>query len=80
MSQIKYFPLQLHDRYLSVTLEIGPHYETISFSAFIYHKIINKDIEMFYLNSTLNFGILPVLVFQSEVYYKVHKLLAGLTA
>ena len=35
---------------------------------------------MFYLNSTLNFGILPVLVFQSEVYYKVDKLLAGLTA
>ena len=35
---------------------------------------------MFYLNSTLNFGIPPVLVFQLEVYYKVYRLLTGLTA
>ena len=28
-------------------------------------------VEMFYLNSTLNFGIPPVLVFQLEVYYQV---------
>ena len=35
---------------------------------------------MFYLNSTLNFGISPVLVFQLEVYYKVDRLLTGLTA
>ena len=35
---------------------------------------------MFYLNSTLNFGILPVLVFQLEVYYKVDRLLTGLPA
>ena len=35
---------------------------------------------MFYLNSTLNFGILPELVFQLEVYYKVDRLLTGLTA
>ena len=35
---------------------------------------------MFYLNSTLNFGIAPVLVFQLEVYYVVDRLLAGLTA
>ena len=35
---------------------------------------------MFYLNSTLNFGILPLLVFQLEVYYKVDRLLTGLTA
>ena len=35
---------------------------------------------MFYLNSTLNFGIPPVLVFQSEVYYNVDRLLNGLTA
>ena len=35
---------------------------------------------MFYLNSTLNFGIpLVVLVFQLEVYYKVDRLLTGLT-
>ena len=37
---------------------------------------------MFYLNSTLNFGIPPVLVFQLEVYYKLDRdrLLTGLTA
>ena len=35
---------------------------------------------MFYLNSTLNFGIPPLLVFQLEVYYKVDRLLTGLTA
>ena len=35
---------------------------------------------MFYLNSTLNFGIPPVLVFQLEVYYKVDRFLTGLTA
>ena len=35
---------------------------------------------MFYLNSTLNFGILPVLVVQSKVYNKVDRLLTGLTA
>ena len=39
-----------------------------------------NGIEMFYLNSTLNFGIPPVLVFQLEVYYKVDRLLTGLTA
>ena len=37
-------------------------------------------LEMSYLNSTLNFGIPPVLVFQLEVYYKVDRLLTGLTA
>ena len=35
---------------------------------------------MFYLNSTLNFGISPVLVFQLEVHYKVDRLLTGLIA
>ena len=39
-----------------------------------------RNVEMFYLNSTLNFGIPPVLVFQLEVYYVVDRLLAGLTA
>ena len=38
------------------------------------------DLEMFYLNSTLNFEIPLVLVFQLEVYYKVDRLLIGLTA
>ena len=37
-------------------------------------------IEMFYMNSTLIFGIPPVLVFQLEVYYKVERLLTGPTA
>ena len=37
-------------------------------------------LEMFYLNSTLNFGIPTVLVFQLEVYYKVDRLQTGLTA
>ena len=40
---------------------------------FVFH------VEMFYLNSTF-YGILPVLVFQLEVYYKVDRLLTGLTA
>ena len=35
---------------------------------------------MFYLNSTLNFGIPTALVFQLDVYYKVDRLLTGLTA
>ena len=35
---------------------------------------------MFSWNSTLNFGIAPVLVFQLDVYYKVDRLLTGLTA
>ena len=37
-------------------------------------------LEMFYLNSTLNFGIPPVLVFQLEVCYRVDRLLTGKTA
>ena len=35
---------------------------------------------MFYLNSTLNFGIPPVLAFQLDVYYKVDRLLTGIIA
>ena len=35
---------------------------------------------MFYLNSTLNFEIPIVLVFHLEVYYKVDRLLTGLSA
>ena len=41
---------------------------------------IDKNLEMFYLNSTINFGIPLVLVFQLEVYYKVDRLLTGPTA
>ena len=37
-------------------------------------------VEMFYLNSALNFGIPLVLVFQLEVYYKLDRLLTGQTA
>ena len=41
-----------------------------------------KEVEIFYLNSTLNFGIPPVLVFQFEVYGKsmVDRLPSGITA
>ena len=39
-----------------------------------------QQLEMLYLNSTLNFGIPPVLVFQLEGYYEVDRLLNGLTA
>ena len=35
---------------------------------------------MFYLNSTLNFGIPIVFVFELEVYYKADRLLTSLTA
>ena len=44
------------------------------------HYFSLKELEMFYLNSTLNFVILSVLVFQLEVYYRVDRLLTGLTA
>ena len=40
----------------------------------------NQELEMFYLNSTLDFGIPPILVFQLEDYYKVDRLLTGITA
>ena len=43
-------------------------------------EINKKNLDMFYLNSTLNFGIPPALVFHLEVYYKVDRLLTGLTA
>ena len=43
-------------------------------------KLLIILIEMFYLNSILNFGIPPVLVFQLEVYYQVDRLLTGLPA
>ena len=35
---------------------------------------------MLYLNSTLNFGIQLVMVFQWEVYYMVDRVLNGLAA
>ena len=35
---------------------------------------------MFYLNSTLNIGIPPVMLFHWEVYYMVDRLLPGLAA
>ena len=41
---------------------------------------IQSQLEVFYLNSTLNFGIPPVLVFQLEVCYRVDRLLTGITA
>ena len=41
---------------------------------------ITNYLEIFYLNSALNFGIPPVLVFHLEVYYKEDRLLTGITA
>ena len=65
--------MQMHHFYIPLT-NVGGSIVT---------KIISNNfeqIEMFYLNSTLKFGIPPVLVFQLEVYYKVDRLLTGLTA
>ena len=45
--------------------------------SFISHT--QRRIEMFYLNSTLNFGIPPVVLFQLEIY-KLDILLTGITA
>ena len=42
--------------------------------------VFEITLEMFYLNTTWDFGIPSVLVFQLEVYYKVDRLLTGLTA
>ena len=42
--------------------------------------ILHLNLEMFYLNSTLYFGIPLVLVFQLEVDYKVDRLLTSPTA
>ena len=47
---------------------------------FLVELLNNFKIELFYLNSTLNFGIPIVFVFQLEVYYKADRLLTGLTA
>ena len=46
----------------------------------IEYSHLQFSLELFYLNSTLNFGIPKVLVFQLEVYYKVNRLLTGLPA
>ena len=48
-------------------------------SCFSHNGEGGTNIEIFYLNSALNFGIPAVLVFQLEVYYKVDRLLTGLT-
>ena len=46
----------------------------------LHERYLSDEVEMFYLNSTLNFVIPPVFVFQLEVYSKVDRLLTGLTA
>ena len=43
-------------------------------------SFIDRDVVFEFQNSTLNFGIPPVLVYQLEVYYKVDRLLTALTA
>ena len=54
----------------------------LSLLAYCHYYMQERNcIEMFYLNSTLNFGIPPGFVFQLEIYYKkVDRLLNGLTA
>ena len=77
----------------TIFLDILWQEQNTYYTQFLFYRVIflhqcnmyfyaNSDIEleMFYLNSTQNFGILPVLVFQIEVYYKVDRLLTGLTA
>ena len=59
---------------------VGDHDLTSRGHVDTHHILIYNKLEMFYLNSILNFGILPVLVFQLEVYYKEDRLLTGLTA
>ena len=46
----------------------------------MFWRNINLMVKYVLFKSTLNFGIPPVLIFQLEVYYKVDRLLTGLTA
>ena len=45
-----------------------------------YENLILGKVESFYYWTTINFEIPAALVFQLEVYYKVDRLLTGLTA
>ena len=69
----------------------GQFLETLSNNMYIWIKLTILHLTMtdyqgfnnifvFYLNSTSNFGIPPVLVFQLEVYCKVDRILTGVTA
>ena len=68
-----FLQLWLHtDRIIETILYLKPVMKTKFLASWM--------VEMFYLSSTLNFGIPSVLVFQLQVYYKVDRLLTGLTA
>ena len=43
-------------------------------------ELSSSELESFYCWTTLNFEIPEALVFQLEVYYRVDRLLTGLTA
>ena len=67
--------------YIFITGDFELRFVTSEYDFFKYIFHCSKfSVEMFYLNSTLNFGIPPVLVFQLEVYYQADRLLTGLTA
>ena len=51
----------------------------VSSESYSIYVLSMLGLEMFYLNSILNFVILPELVFKVVVYYKVDRLLTGLT-
>ena len=46
----------------------------------LHHSAVKFKLESVYLNTTLNFKIPAALVFQLEGFYKVGRLLTGLTA
>ena len=68
----------------SLCKEKNMNVKSMSYTGKVLWTVWELDVEdyeiLFYLNSTLNFGIPPVLVFQLEVYYKEDRLLTGLTA
>ena len=71
--------IQCHKvRRITLIIFFSSNVRDISFGLIQNHFIIG--LEMFYLNSTLNFGIPQVLVFQLEVYYELDRLLTGLIA
>ena len=83
---VKYAPFLLYNILNYILALAGGHYKYKTFALapagscrpnLTQHKDV---LELFYLNSTLNFEIPPVLIFQIEVYYDVDRLLTGLTA
>ena len=85
MDVIRGFFVILFDTLPCLTLTFNGIRDNISTATLeTFTSLQERMLEMFYLNSTLHFGIPPVasavLVFQLEVYYVVDRLLAVLTA